>query len=172
MANKAGEHMGTNNETVHKSFRVSKALDNRVYTFREPADTDARLYRRVIEAGCDALEANREKQRYEQGKRNSRTQPNNDENTSAQYEGSTVAELREHVATLKQVNASLLEQLKVKDGQIAEAQKLADQAQKLTGRAQELHAMSAEPARVIEETTTENEGEEPVKTSWWRRLWD
>ena len=164
--------METNNETVHKSFRVTRALDNRVYTFREPGDTDARLYRRVIEAGCESLDANRQKQYREQAKRDSRTQANRDADTGEHYEGSTVAELREHVATLKQVNASLLEQLKVKDGQIAEAQKLADQAQKLTGRAQELHAMSAEPARVIEESTTEIGEEEPVKTSWRRRFWD
>lgn len=165
--------MGANNETVHKSFRVSKALDNRVYTFKEPSDTDAKLYRRVIEAGCDALDANREKQNNEQVKQESRTQTNRDADTSEQLEGSTIAELREHVATLKQINASLLEQLKVKDGQIAEAQKLADQAQKLTGRAQELHAMSTEPARVIEEPSTETPtAEEPVRKSWWRRLWD
>lgn len=161
--------MEEENLMIHKSFRVSKSLDNRVYTFRRPAEKDAALYRRVITAGCDAMEANREKQRREQGEHRERAQADNDADTSAQFEGSTTRELRDHIETLKQVNAGLMEQLKVKDGQIAEAQKLADQAQKLTGRAQELHAMSAEPTRAIEESTTNSE---PEKISWWRKLWE
>ena len=162
-------------DKVHKSLRVPKELDNRVSAFRKPNEKDASLYRRVIEAGCDAMaantETNRDNSHSEQAQHEERTQTNTETNTTANTSGSNVEELRDHIETLKQANAYLMEQLSVKDAQIAEANRLADQAQKLTGRAQELHAMSAEP-KALEEATVTTKEEREVKRSWWRRLWE
>ena len=109
---------------VHKSFRVDEQLAAAVSALGAEGETEAALYNRVIAAGVEALSA--------QGD-DDVGQHRADSNQDA----ALISSLQGHIETLKAVNASLSEQMAVKDKQIEALSVLTAQAQQATAKALE-----------------------------------
>ena len=120
---------------VHESLRIDEGIAGRVLALSEEGESKAATYGRVLAAGLDALE----------GARGGEPRTEHGEGQGAASELET---LRDYAATLK-------EQLKVKDEQIATLTRITEQAQTL-------HAYTTE-ARAIEAPREERSG-------FWARL--
>lgn len=100
---------------IHKSLRLDESIADRVKGSMLEGETETAAYIRMIEAGLDAVGGG--------------------DGTTWHNDGAKdVSALRDHMETLKAVNAELLEQLKIKDAQI-------ESMTEITRAAQTLHAM-------------------------------
>lgn len=122
---------------VHKSLRIEQALADRVRAAMAEGETETAAYARVIETGLDALEARAKPDAAEDAA--SGKQEGTKEQTAAEgrptpgeRRGNGETEvLRDYVATLKDANARLTEQMAVKDEQIAALTRITEQSQAL-----------------------------------------
>lgn len=131
---------------VHKSLRIEQALADRVRDAMAKGETETAAYARVIETGLDALEARTKPDATEDAQEGTEEQAADEDRLTPdeRRENGEIEVLRDYVATLKDANARLTEQLAVKDEQIAALTRITEQSQALHAITEHKGAMALE----------------------------
>lgn len=109
---------------IHKTMRLEEETAERIRALMEDGETETAAYARVIEAGLETLEPRLKPEKTGAG---------DGAPGASERRGDGEAEaLLDHIGTLKEANARLIDQLAAKDAQIEALTRITEQAQALT----------------------------------------